>query len=103
MLPVGVAESASASPANVPPVTATVALASLRLSGSATDTVGDKVVGACSSVHDATVVPSDSDGGSLTLVTVSVVVESALVSLPPLSVPLGSVACHVIVRVRLEP
>jgi hypothetical protein len=98
-------ETSSVSPANAPPVIDTVALARSRLSGSLTVTVGDNVVGsACSSVHDATVVPSASVGGSLTLVTVSVVVLiGEFVSLPPFRVPLGSCTCHVMLRVGFEP
>src|ERR1700681_1028719 len=105
MLPVGVADSTSLSPPNVPPVIDTVAPTSFWLSGSVTVTVGDRVVGrACSSVHDVTVVPSAKVGGSLTLVMVTVVVLiGELTSLPPLSVPLGSWTCHVMERVGFEP
>src|SRR5262249_17463221 len=93
------AASTSLSPAKVPPVTATVALASLRVSGSATVTIGDKVVGGCSSVHDATAAPSDSAGASFTAVMLTVVVAGAL----RLDGPEPSLATQVTVRVVFEP
>src|SRR5580704_6706709 len=90
----------------LPPVMLTVALARLRLSGSLavapemTETVEGEV---CSSVQVELAEVIARVGGSLTLVMVTVVVESELVSWPPRVVPLGSIACQVRVRVGFEP
>src|SRR5689334_8063533 len=78
----------SLSPANEPPVTATVALNRSRSSGSAIETaLDDNVTAPPCSVKDAlggaTLL---SVGGSLTLMMLMVVVI-ALVSIPPLAVP----------------
>src|SRR5437660_4082012 len=81
LVPAVFAASTSASPANVPPVIATVALDRLRSSGSVTDAPDDKVAADPSSVHDAVVSP-DSDGGSLTKMTLTLEVCGALVSRP---------------------
>src|SRR5262252_5654508 len=96
MLPVAVADSTSPSPAKVPPVNATVALISFRLSGSETVTLGDSVTGERAfSVNDALVVPA-SVGASLTAVTPMVVVAMLLDALP-------SLTTHVTWRVLLAP
>src|SRR5690242_4906082 len=100
LVPATLAASTSPSPANVPPVNATVALAMLRLSGSATVTDGDSVTAGPFSVKDALVVPA-SVGASSTPTTVSVVVVTLLAPSGLPSAP--SSTFHVIVRVVLEP
>src|ERR1051325_5202050 len=91
------AVSTSPSPANVPPVIATVAPASARLSGSDTVTDGDNVTGDPFSVNDALTAPA-SVGASFTAVmlTTDVTLLVALLALPSLSV-------QVTVRVGAEP
>src|SRR5262249_10124295 len=85
------------------PVIATVALTRLRLSGSVTDTLGDNVTNACSSVKDALAATFDKVGGSLTLVTLTVEVTGVLTSTPPFAVPLGSIKVEVAVPAGSEP
>src|SRR5258705_272936 len=89
--------AASTSPANAPPVMATVALASLGLSGSLTDAAPDSVTGPAFSVNDLSTVP-DKIGASLSAVMAIVVVvtPAPLLALPSLRV-------QVTVRVALEP
>ena len=100
-VPVVEVDSTSPSPEKVPPAIFTVAPASLRLSGSDTVTALDSVT-ALPSVKLTLLATLASVGASLTLVTVSVVVASALVATPPLAVPLGSPICQVRMRVWLE-
>src|SRR5262249_15127401 len=97
LVPVVVAASTSPSPANVPPVICTVALAILLLSASVIVTLVDRVnvlVGLLT-IDEAT--PA-SVGASLTLtmLMVEVVLPVALLALPSLSV-------QVTVRVRNDP
>src|SRR5690242_9294604 len=98
MLPVSVAASTSPSLANVPPVIDTVALTSLRLSGSETASVGEIVV-----ADDGETVSDEatfeSVGASLTLVMVTVVVCAVLVS----NEADPSLSTQVTVRVVLDP
>ena len=85
---------------NVPPVICTVALTSFWLSGSLTVTAGARLVGsACSSVHEATVVPIAKVGASLTLVMLTVSVRAVL----RLNEPEPSLSPQVTVRVAFEP
>src|SRR5580700_11447718 len=98
LVPVVVAASTSPSPLNVPPVTATVALASARLSGSVTVTLGDSVTSVERPALTEVATPLNV-GGSSTFATDRVVVTGVLVSEPPLAVPLGSFKTQVRVRV----
>ena len=92
------AASTSPSPANVPPVTATVAPVSVRLSGSATVSDGDSVT-VLLSVNATWAAWPVSVGASLTAVTLMVVVCAAL----RLNEPLPSLTTQVTVRVGSEP
>ena len=83
LVPVVVAPSTSPSPANEPPVIATVAFASVRLSGSATAAADDRSFAPPFSVKLAVAVPL-SVGGSFTPTTVTVAVCGALVISPSL-------------------
>src|ERR1043166_2818238 len=82
LVPVVDVESRSASPANVPPVIDTVALARLRLSGSTTEADPDSVVAASCSVYCAVEAMLLSVGGSLTPMPETVGVWGALLSTP---------------------
>src|SRR5262249_14781087 len=98
LVPATLAASRSPSPANAPPVTCTVAPASVRLSGSDTDAAG-ATVSVWPAVNDAVEGTPASVGASLTAVTARVVVCGALV----LFDALPSSAVHTIVRVAFEP
>src|ERR1700683_5232653 len=98
MLPVGTAASTSPSLANVPPATATVALARFWLSGSDTETFDDSVTDDPFSVKLALVATLTRVGGLFTAV-MSIVVVALVLLAPPKAVPLGSTAVHVMVRV----
>src|SRR6267142_67517 len=95
-VPVVVAVRTSPSPANVPPVIWTVALARSRLSGSDTERVGDRV-SVLPSTNEATDATDDSTGGSLMAVRLTVVVAGALAMLK------SSVTTKGTVRVGAEP
>src|ERR1700720_1309474 len=96
MLPVGVAESTSPSPANVPPTIFTVGESCvLPPSGSLMVTLGESVVSEPCSVHDAFVKPPKVGGGSIMSVSVCGVLVAN--ELPP------SFTTQLMVRVGLEP
>src|SRR5262249_58524349 len=99
-MPVGAvtADSTSPSPTKVPPVIFTVALASVRLSGSDTVTFGDSTTALPFSVNDALVVPVRV-GGSFTAVTLTVVGLAVL----RLNEPLPSLSTHVTRRGGVGP
>src|SRR5215813_13413920 len=80
--------STSPSPAKVPPVIATVALARFALSGSETEAAPASVTPAAFSVYGKAVTRPASIGGSLTAVRLMVVVTVlvGLLALPSLSV-----------------
>src|SRR5215471_15742588 len=88
----------STSPAKPPDVTATVALASVALSGSLTAAAPDSVTAPAFSVNDTLAAVPASVGASLiaVMLTVVVAVVVALLALPSLSV-------HTTVRVGAEP
>src|SRR5215470_8915147 len=81
LVPDVVAASTSPSPANVPAVIFTVALANVRLSGSDTTAADDSVFAPAFSVKLA-VAATVAVGGSFTPTTVTVAVCGALVSSP---------------------
>src|SRR5262249_46338247 len=86
LVPIVVAASTSPSPANVPPVIATVALTSVRLSGSDTNNAGDTVtVGWVTATNAVTL---ESAGGLLTatMLMVSLAVAMLLLAVPSLTV-----------------
>src|SRR5262249_2347093 len=103
LVPVVVAPSTSPSPAHVPPVIASVALASLRLSASLTAAVGDRVMVCPWNDTAAEAATFEKVGASLILVMLTVEVTGVLTSVPPLAVPLGSIKVQVSVRVAFEP
>src|ERR1700682_1954438 len=97
LVPVVLVDRTSPSPANVPPLTAIVAPASVVLSGSDTVTAPDRVAAAPPSVKLAEVATLLRVGGLLTPVRLTVVVAAALTLLvePP------SLTTQVTVRVGL--
>src|SRR5580704_6306557 len=97
LVPATEVASTSPSPLNLPPDIETVALASLRSSGSVAETADDNVTGAPSSVKAALVATLLQVGGSLTLVTLTVVVCGALPTFAE------SAMTQVMVRVGLDP
>src|ERR1051326_6031107 len=82
LVPVVDVESRSASPANVPPVIDTAALAGLRLSGSTTEADPDTAGEASCSVYCAVEAMLLSVGGSLTPMNETVEICGALVISP---------------------
>ena len=99
LVPAVDAASTSASPENVPPVIETVALASVRLSGSVTETAPDSVTAPPSSVKWTLEATLASVGASLTATTLTVVVANEL----RLFDPLPSLSSQVTVRVGFAP
>src|SRR5262249_22530321 len=99
LVPVVLAERTSPSPAKLPPVMDTVALARFRLSGSATVTLGESTTDAPFSVNDTEAAVPASVGGSLSapMLPVGVATELRLLE------PLPSLSSHVTVRVGFEP
>ena len=99
LVPVVLAASMSWSLAKVPPVIETVALASVRLSGSVTATAPASVTAPAASVNCWLVATLPSVGGWLRLVTETVVVTAVLrlLEAPP------SLSTQVTVRVGSEP
>src|SRR5438128_298551 len=97
-VPVVFAASSSPSPAKLPPVIAAVALASVRLSGSAAVSDGDAAT-VCPGRQVTLAVTADSVGGSFTLVMLTVSVTAVL----RLFDPLPSLSTQVTRRVGFEP
>src|ERR1700730_18074512 len=104
LVPVVDADSTSVSPANLPPITATLAPARARLSGSDIWRKEENNKGTVS-LPNATGVPTRplKLGGSVTCVTEIVLVTGVLTWVPPLAVPLPSLTIQTRVRLGFEP
>src|SRR5689334_21134620 len=101
-VPAVVAASWSPSPENVPPVICTVALLSVRLSGSDTESAGEMTSDGCygQATRSAAFVKL---GGSSTLAMPMLEVTGVLRLSPPLAMPPGCINVQVLARLGFQP